>query len=223
MNLRKLRAFTLIELLVVIAIIAILAAMLLPALQRARAQAVTTQCKSRQRQVALAMSMYASDYQGLLPYMARETQRYWVDDNLLETSGGFDCWICCAPRLAPYTEATHTDMQVFTCPEEPRGRAGHGSIGYWCGVVGGATWPRSINRLRDPSITPASMDALCHYYSPWCSSYGSNGNLEDTRRTDFTRHNVGMNISFLDGHVKWYSLRGPIYEKSWWSTSKWSN
>ena len=68
--------FTLIELLVVIAIIAILAAILLPALNKARERARGTQCLGNVKQIAFAMSQYADDNKGHAPFKQDGTDNY---------------------------------------------------------------------------------------------------------------------------------------------------
>jgi len=68
----EIQGFTLIELLVVIAIIAILAAMLLPALARGKAQVNPTACKNHLRQMGLALQMYVGDYKAY-PYYVQVT------------------------------------------------------------------------------------------------------------------------------------------------------
>ncbi len=100
---RLIGAFTLIELLVVIAIIAILAAMLLPALSRAKAKALSVACKSNLHQMGLGLGMYVGDA-ARYPFVT-----YWPDNGLL--SAGIE-WV---EVLRPYYPIAWTNRS-YHCP-----------------------------------------------------------------------------------------------------------
>jgi prepilin-type N-terminal cleavage/methylation domain-containing protein/prepilin-type processing-associated H-X9-DG protein len=103
--------FTLIELLVVIAIIAILAAMLLPALSKAKAQAQQIRCLSNVKQMTLASIMYPSDYRG-----------YYIPD-LLSGGGPADTGAWILNLMTYYSKATN----LFICPKTIRPHPGGAS------------------------------------------------------------------------------------------------
>jgi prepilin-type N-terminal cleavage/methylation domain-containing protein/prepilin-type processing-associated H-X9-DG protein len=111
-NKNKRRAFTLIELLVVIAIIAILAAMLLPALAKAKEKANQAKCMSNVKQLTTAMIMYAGENGEKLPACVTAN-----------TAANLHKWVTCIlPYVSPGVIYTNNTSQVavannvFKCP-----------------------------------------------------------------------------------------------------------
>jgi prepilin-type N-terminal cleavage/methylation domain-containing protein len=107
-------AFTLIELLVVIAVIAILAAILLPALAKARGKGKRIACLSNMRQVSAALHIYATDFADRLPFT---NENDTIDFNATNANDNV------LKLLRPYLKAENAETAplVYICPGAQRG------------------------------------------------------------------------------------------------------
>ncbi|MBU4488461.1 MAG: prepilin-type N-terminal cleavage/methylation domain-containing protein [Candidatus Omnitrophica bacterium] len=172
------QAFTLIELLVVIAIIGVIAALLVPALGRARESARTAMCANNLRQIGLAMHMYADDNNSSLPPYAI----------------GADYWF--ATFLSSYLD----NQSVFKCPNYKNYisySANRQSYGYNYHISN-----YDINRIRTPSqcILVSASSQIGVFDGIYIIR------VAPTLLIPIARHSGGVNICFVDGHAAWYHL-----------------
>jgi prepilin-type N-terminal cleavage/methylation domain-containing protein/prepilin-type processing-associated H-X9-DG protein len=198
--------FTLIELLVVIAIIAILAAILFPVFAQAREAARKSSCLANMKQLGLAMSMYAADYDEVnascwqaLPGNGAPV----LDSNKIAVTWDRLIW--------PY----HKNAGIYACPSDAGSTKGDiPGVGRvtrsycYTGSVGGGwcpwTPPRGMAAIPQPADTVSLIeDDNCGGtpFGPtkdpwwWCA-------ITDSEANAAWRHHQAMNVLYVDGHVR---------------------
>jgi prepilin-type N-terminal cleavage/methylation domain-containing protein/prepilin-type processing-associated H-X9-DG protein len=198
-------AFTLIELLVVIAIIAILAALLLPALARAKESAKSVPCLNHLRQISLAARFYAEENDDLFPRSQHSAfaNRQLAWERALAPALGGD---------SSSTAWTNLLQTIYRCPNDKKPAHLSYGLNYYFEVGEEDDYPgkpqtwRRFSQVPKPSNTImfTELDVAADHVMP---ALGWMTVADAEKEVASRRHKRKSNYAFVDGHVAARELR----------------